>query len=170
MNGKPRRMREPDVDWLGRETFVNLTLLSRRFGDDVEKVCRTEGLTMSHYVVLWVVCLKHQPEGIPMGAVADGHLNRASDVTRLCDRLTAMSHLERFPSTTDRRVVLVRATRAGREVFVRLTRRIKELHRAQWAALDLRELRELHRLLNKVLWGAGSGETRATHPLMSDGA
>jgi hypothetical protein len=54
-------------------------------------------------------------------------------------------------------------------VFVRLTRRIKALHREQWAGLDARELRELHRLLNKVLWGAGTGETRA-HPLVGDGA
>ena len=169
MSGKARRLREPDVDWLGRETFINLTLLSRRFGDDVEKICRSERLTMSHYVVLWVVCLKHQPEGIPMGAVADGHLNRASDVTRLCDRLTAMGHLERFPSTADRRVVLVRATQAGRDAFMRLTRRIKELHRAQWGALDLRELRELHRLLSKALWGAEAGEAGATHPLMGGG-
>lgn len=169
MSSKPRRLREPDLDWLGRETFINLTLLSRRFGEDVEKLCRDEKLTMSHYVVLWVVCLEHQPEGIPMGAVADGHLNRASDLTRLCDRLTTMGHLERLPSTTDRRVVLVRATRAGRDVFVRLTRRIKELHRTQWAGLELRELRELHRLLRKVLWGETAGDARP-HPLVGDGA
>ena len=169
MSGKPRRLREPDVDWLGREAFINLSLLSRRFGDGVEKLCRAERLTESHYVVLWVVCLKNQPEGIPMGAVADGHLNRASDVTRLCDRLTAMGYLERFPSTTDRRVVLVRATQAGRDAFVRLTRRIKELHRTQWGGLDLRELRELHRLLRKVLWGDAAGAA-AAHPLVGDGA
>jgi DNA-binding MarR family transcriptional regulator len=169
MSGRPRRLREPDLDWLGRETFINLTLLSRRFGEEVEKLCRDEKITMSHYVVLWVVCLKHQPEGLPMGAVADGHLNRASDLTRLCDRLTAMGCLERFPSTTDRRVVLVRATQAGRDLFVRLTRRIKALHRTQWAGLELRELRELHRLLRKVLWGGAAGEA-GTHPLAGDGA
>lgn len=169
MRGKPRRLREPDLDRLGRETFINLILLSRRLGEDVEKLCRAERLMMSHYVVLWVVCLEHRPEGIPMGALADGHLNRASDLTRLCDRLTTMGHLERFPSTSDRRVVLVRATQAGRHVFVRLTRRIKEVHRAQWAGLDLRELRELNRLLGKVLWGGAASDVRS-HPLVGDRA
>ena len=169
MSGKAGRLREPEVDRLGRETFINLSLLSRRFGDQVEQLCRAERLTESHYVVLWVVCLKNQPEGVPMGAVADGHLNRASDLTRLCDRLTTMGLLERFPSTTDRRVVLVRPTQTGRDVFVRLTRRIKELHRTQWGGLDRRELRELNRLLGKVLWGDSSEEARS-HPLVSDGA
>jgi DNA-binding MarR family transcriptional regulator len=169
MSRRPRRLREPDQDRLGRETFINLLLLSRRFGDQIEKVCREEQLTMSHYVVLWVVCLSHQPEGIPMGAIADGHLNRASDLTRLCDRLTSMGLLERFPSTTDRRVVLVRATQAGRGVFVRLTRRVKELHRTQWAGLDQRELDQLNRLLGKLLWGDASGEA-SSHPLVGDGA
>jgi DNA-binding MarR family transcriptional regulator len=168
MSRQLRRLREPGQERLGRETFINLLLLSRRFGDQIEKLCREERLTMSHYVVLWVVCLRNQPEGIPMGAIADGHLNRASDLTRLCDRLTAMGLLERFPSTSDRRVVLVRATRAGRDVFVRLTRRVKELHRTQWAGLDRRELDQLNRLMLKVLWGDASGEAPA-HPLVGGG-
>ena len=49
--------KEPTIDRLGREAFINLFLAAGRFTDEVEATCRVEGLTMSHYTVLWVVCL-----------------------------------------------------------------------------------------------------------------
>ena len=64
-------------------------------------------------------------------------------------------------------MVLVRVTASGRKVFLRLTRRIKALHRAQWQHLDSRELAQLSRLLAKALWGTESdGVVR--HPLAAD--
>ena len=169
MSGKPRRLREPEIDRLGRETYINLFLASNRFTDQIEKLCREEQIAMSHYTVLWFLCRGHAPDGVPMGAVADGHLNRASDATRLADRLTKLGLLERWNSPEDRRVVLVRVTPAGRDVFLRLTRRIKALHREQWAGLSIAELRELGRLLAKTVWGAQKGAS-ARHPLVRDDA
>ena len=65
-------------------------------------------------MALWVLCLADDPDaGLPIGAVADGLLNRASDTTRLIDRLERAGLAERFPNPADRRGVLVRATRAG---------------------------------------------------------
>ncbi len=158
-----RRPKEPEVDRLGRETFINLFLAANRFTEEVESVCKAEGLTMSHYTVLWVVCLSEEPGGIPMRVVADGVLTRAADATRLVDRLARDGYVEREPSEEDRRVVLVRATRSGRAVFQRLTAEVKELHRKQWAALTPTELRELRRLLVKSLWGEATSKAR--HPL-----
>lgn len=53
--------------------------------------------------------------------------------------------------SADRPVVLVRLTEKGLNVCRRLTRRILALHREQWSALSETELRELRRLLVKVL-------------------
>jgi DNA-binding MarR family transcriptional regulator len=167
MTTKPRRLREADIDRLGREAFITLFLASSRFTEEVEQLCKAEGIAMSHYVVLWFLSRRHAPDGVPMRAIIDGHLNRASDATRLADRLTALGLLERAPSSADRRVVLVRITTAGRDLFLRLTRQIKALHRTQWSHLDQHELGELTRLLAKALWGA-AGASR--HPLASDGA
>ena len=158
-----RRPSEPEIDRLGRETFINLFLASNRFTDEVESVCKAEGLTMSHYTVLWVVCLSGDRRGVPMRVVADGVLTRAADATRLVDRLTRDGHVERATSEEDRRVVLVRATRSGRAVFQRVTAAVKELHRRQWAPLTSAELRELRRLLVKSLWGEAPSTAR--HPL-----
>ena len=129
----------------------------------VESVCKAEGLTMSQYTVLWVVCLSEDARGVPMRVVADGVLTRAADATRLVDRLARAGHVERAASEEDRRVVLVRATRSGRAVFQRITAAVKELHRRQWAPLTSAELRELHRLLVKSLWGEEPSAAR--HPL-----
>lgn len=163
----PARKREPELDRLGRESFISLFLAAGRMTDEVEAVCKEEGLTMSHYTVLWVVCLAapEHPDGVPMRVIADGLLTRAADATRLVDRLTRDECVERSASDRDRRVVLVRATKHGRALFGRLTRKVKELHREQWNSLTLEELRTLRGLLVKALWGEAS--PRAGHPLES---
>jgi MarR family transcriptional regulator, 2-MHQ and catechol-resistance regulon repressor len=161
---KSKRVREQPADRLGREAFINLFLASGRLTADVEKICREAGLTMSHYTMLWFLSQKSDGGGVPMGAVIDGHLNRASDATRLADRLTSLGLIERLSSPTDRRVVLIRATDAGRAVFETLTRRIQAVHREQWSGLTSDELRQLRRLLGKVLWGEGASRDKV-HPL-----
>jgi DNA-binding MarR family transcriptional regulator len=157
------RGREPEADRLGREAFINLFLASGRYTDEVEATCKAEGLTMSHYTVLWVVCLSDEAAAVPMRTVADGLLTRASDATRLVDRLSRDGYVTRANSEADRRVVLIRATRSGRAIFQRLTKKIKALHRSQWSALSQSELKELRRLLVKSLWGDDAAESR--HPL-----
>jgi DNA-binding MarR family transcriptional regulator len=165
MTKKAKRIPESAVDRLGRETFINLYLLSRRFTEQVEKICRAESIAMSHYTFLWFLSRRHSPEGVPMGAIVDGHLNRASDATRLADRLTDLGYIERLASPSDRRVVLVRITDAGRDVFLRLTRQIRELHREQWQSLDEAGLAELNATLSRVLWGERAADER--HPLLA---
>lgn len=165
---KPIRERERARDHLGREAFINLYLASGKLSAEVEKLCREEGIAMSHYTVLWFLSHENAPEGVPMGAVIDGHLNRASDATRLADRLCDLGFLERLASPSDRRVVLVRITGAGREVFERLTLRVKALHREQWKGLGAGELETLNRLLAKVLWG-DDAKSGAAHPLVKAG-
>jgi DNA-binding MarR family transcriptional regulator len=154
---------EPEVDRLGREAFINLFLAAGRFTDEVEAICKENGLTMSHYTVLWVVCLSRSSEGASMRAIADGVLTRAADATRLVDRLAKDGYVERTNSEEDRRVVLIRPTRSGRAVFKRIKAAVKKLHRAQWESLTGAELRELRRLLIKTLWGDASSRDR--HPL-----
>jgi len=156
--------KEPTIDRLGRDTFIQLFLAARRLTDEVEEVCKQNGLTMSHYTVLWVVCLSESTKGIPMRAVVDGLMTRASDATRLVDRLARDGFVERTNSPKDRRVVLIRATRSGRSLFLRTTAAVKELHRSQWSSLTITELRELHGLLTKTLWGDSVPES---HPLQS---
>ena len=155
MRSTIRPLREPKDVRLARDVHVNVLVAAGRFGDEMERRCRDEGISHAQYVALWVLCLSEgSDDGLPMSAIADGLLNRAADTTRLIDRLEGAGLAERFRSPQDRRLVLVRATTAGHEVFARVTARAKEYHRSQWAALNRAELEQLDALLAKALWGA----------------
>ncbi len=140
------------IDRLGRDAFITTFIAGNRFTEDIEQCCRAEGISHALYAALWVLCLADTPDGLPMGALADGLLTRAADTTRLVDRLVRQRLATRKSSEADRRVVLVSATSRGRQLFERLTADIKALHRQQWDALTTDELREVTRLLNKALW------------------
>jgi len=150
--------RESSRDRLEREAFISLFVASRQFDEQIEQVCRAEGISHPQYTVLWVLCLADAPLGLPMGALADGLLTRSSDATRLVDRLLEAGHVARCPSPRDRRVVLVSPTEQGLRLFDRLTAEIKALHRRQWGALDNDELRDLIRLVNKARFVGNPGD------------
>ncbi len=139
---------------LGRMAHLNVLIAADRDRDAMEALCKAEGITHAQYAALWVLCLADAPGGLPTGALADGLITRQPDVTRLVDRLVKARLAERRPSPGDRRVVLVAATRKGRDVFERLTPKIGEYHEQQWANLTYAELRQLHELLAKALWGS----------------
>ncbi len=164
MTAKPgtRKVRESQAVTRGRNVHLNVLLLANRSLDQLEAICRTANLTHAQYVALWVLCLTpaSATDGLPIGAIADGLLTRASDTTRLVDRLERAGLAERFPNPEDRRGVLVRATARGREVFHEITPDIHDLHRAQWKNLSVDETLQLDRLLLKALWGDDLGASR----------
>jgi len=144
--GETRRTR------LTRDAHISVIVAGNRFVDGMERICREEGISQSQYVALWVLCLTDDPAaGVPVGAIADGLLNRASDTTRLVDRLVQAGLVERMPNPSDRRGVLVRATPAGRKVFDRLAPRVREYHRDQWRDVSNDDLQKLIGLLGVVL-------------------
>lgn len=153
----PQLLREPRAVRVGRDVHVNVLLLGNRSLDVMEEICHAAGITHQQYVALWTLCLTEDPDaGLPMGAVADGLLTRASDTTRLVDRLERAGLAERLPHPTDRRSVLVRATTEGHRVFAAVTPKLQEYHRHQWSNLSAAEVDTLNTLLSKALWGPGS--------------
>jgi len=159
---KGKALREDPTDRLGRDAYITTFVASNRLTDDIEQLCRAEGISHAQYTALWVLCLSDAPDGLPMGALVDGLLHRKADATRLVNILLDGGYVTREPSPGDRRVVLVKPTRAGQRLFERLTGEIKALHREQWAALDTDELRQLIHLLNKALWSGKKAPTSAS--------
>jgi DNA-binding MarR family transcriptional regulator len=151
--------REPKAIRLARDVHVNVILLANRCLDQVEEICRAEGLTHSQYIALWTLCLAEPADaGIPISAVSDGLLNRASDTTRLVDRLERAGLVERLPNPLDRRGVLVRASAEGHKRFAAVTPTLQAFHATQWASLTRDELGDLNGLLAKALWNAPDDE------------
>ena len=151
--GRSSAPREPRAVRVGREIHVNILLLANRQLEQFEAICRTQDLTHSQYVALWTLCLADDADvGIPVSAVSDGLLNRASDTTRLLDRLVKGGLVARVPTPADRRGGRVRATPAGHMRFEAVTPKLQAFHATQWANLTHAEGQELHRLLAKALW------------------
>jgi DNA-binding MarR family transcriptional regulator len=155
MAKRPAATREPKAVAIAREVHVNVMLLANRSLEQLEQICKEDGLTHSQYVALWTLCLSDHPDaGMPVSAVSDGLLNRASDATRLIDRLERAGLAERLPNPADRRGVLVRATEEGRKRFALVTPKLQAFHARQWSNLSALEVGELRRLVGKALWGA----------------
>lgn len=156
---------EPREVAVARGAHINVLLLADRQLEALEEICHRDGLTHQQYVALWTLCLADDPDsGMPIGAVADGLLNRASDITRLVDRLERAGFAERLPNPADRRSVLVRATASGRRAFDAVTPKLQQFHRRQWSNLDAPEIDTLSHLLAKALWGAGNGSAEPHDP------
>ena len=135
-----------------RDAYLLVGLTSHRLAGELDAVCRDERITESQYAVLWVVCLSPDRRGVVQGAISDGLVTRATDVSRLVARLESAGLVSRTRDESDGRVYWVRATQKGRVVFDRATTRIKELHRRQFAALSDAEIATLNALLNRVFW------------------
>ena len=61
--------------------------------------------------------LAAEPEGLPLGQLAERLCCVKSNVTQLVDRLEADGYVRRLPKASDRRCVVARITGAGRERF-----------------------------------------------------
>jgi DNA-binding MarR family transcriptional regulator len=147
-------LREPRALRVARDEHVNILLLANRGLDALDAICQEHKITHAQYVALWTLCLVDDPDaGIPVGTVADGLLNLAADATRMIDRMERAGLVERLPNPADRRSVLVRATRPGRDAFAAVTPALQEFHRRQWANLTVAEIDTLNGLLAKALWG-----------------
>ncbi len=152
MLSRARLLREAKVVRVGREVHVKLLVLANRSYDALDEICRAAGITHQQYVALWALCLADEPEqGVPVGAVSNGLLNRASDTTRLVDRLVRADLAERVANPADRRSVLVRATAKGRRVFDAVTPELQQFHRREWSNLTAGEIDLLNTLLGKAL-------------------
>lgn len=131
---------------------LHVLLTADRFCTMLDELCRSEGITHHQYEALVAICaLDPDHEGMPLGAVAEGLYTRASDVTRLVRRLQEAGLVERQPSAEDRRVVLIRASAAGRDLVERLLPRVEGFHVEQWRGFSDDELAQVEGLLARAL-------------------
>lgn len=92
------RVKELELDCLDWEIFINLFLVVGCLMDEVEVVCKGEGLIMVYYIVFWVVCFfeKDNDGGVFMWVIVDGFLIWVFDVICFVDCLKGEGYLKWF--------------------------------------------------------------------------
>jgi DNA-binding MarR family transcriptional regulator len=86
-----------------------------------------------------------------MGELADALDISMAGATGLVDRMVHSRLLERQRSETDRRLVMVRVTTAGREALEMVRRRRFEMFRAVTEELSLEDLQHFERILRRII-------------------
>lgn len=109
-------IQDPRITVYGR-LFEAWATVTRQLDDQLE---REVGIPLTWYGVLLLV--GRSPGGArPIGELGLVTALTSGGVTRLVDRMAAAGYVERAPCPTDRRVIWVRLTPAGRELLARAT-------------------------------------------------
>ena len=87
--------------------------------------------------------------GLPTLAIGERMIERTPGITRLLDRLEKKKLVQRERSDSDRRHVVVRITRAGRELLGRLDPQLDKLD-DEILSLSQADLRTLLHLLERI--------------------
>src|SRR3974390_1311728 len=106
--------------------------------------------------------LDKAPDGLPPSGVSTRVMVSNGNVTGLVERLVESGHLDRRTSDTDRRVQVIRLTKAGRAEVRRMAAEHETWIADIFSDLSPKDVRELMRLLAKTKASAPkSPQTRA---------
>ncbi len=117
----PRPRRTPETRDPGTEPFLRVLrpLVETYFAfvrkDD--RHIRTLGLTSAQF---YVIATLGDTAGMPCAELSGKTLVTKGTLTGVLDRLEARGQIERFPSDTDRRSIIVRLTPKGERLFQRV--------------------------------------------------
>jgi DNA-binding MarR family transcriptional regulator len=107
----------PDLDTTAMAVFGRIFRLSRMAGDHAERAYADYGIGRAEFDVLATLRRSGAPFQLSPGALAESMMLSSGGTTARLDRLEKAGLVERIPSATDRRSVLVRLTERGREII-----------------------------------------------------
>jgi DNA-binding MarR family transcriptional regulator len=132
-----------------QEAFLNIARTHGVLTARMARLLKDHGLTPPQYNILRI--LRGAGEnGLPCQEIGDQMVAHVPDVTRLVDRLEASGLAERRRTTSDRRVVLVRITAAGRKRLAALDGPVLAAHQKLLGHLSRAELDQINRLMEKA--------------------
>jgi DNA-binding MarR family transcriptional regulator len=141
----------PDLDTTAMAVFGRIYRLARVSGDEVEKVYARYGIGRPEFDVLATLRRSGPPYRLSPGALAGSMMLSSGGTTARLDRLERAGLVERIPSPSDRRSVLVRLTDAGREIVDGAVGAGLAEQRRLLAHLPPERVRELAELLREAL-------------------
>lgn len=134
---------------LDQEVLLNLLVTSYFLRSKHEAVMSKYGLTMPQYNVLRILNGIY-PEGHPRFEIISRMIEPAPDVTRIIDNLIKDKLVERYNSSTDKRLSMTRITEKGIKLLNQVHPEVKALGKYISSALTNMEKKTLSELLEKI--------------------
>ena len=107
----------PDLDTTAMAVFGRIYRLAKVSGDAVEKAYGRFGIGRPEFDVLATLRRSGEPYQLSPGALAGSMMLSSGGTTARLDRLERAGLVERVPSPSDRRSVLVRLTERGHAII-----------------------------------------------------
>ncbi len=131
------------------EVDLNLRVAVNLLDEKFYKMIEPFGITGAQYNVLRILKGVY-PEGHARCAIATRMIERASDITRIIDRLEKQGLVIRDRTSEDRRMSITRITEKGIELVDKIKPLIENEHAQNTKALTEDECRQLSVLLEKL--------------------
>jgi DNA-binding MarR family transcriptional regulator len=131
--------------------FGRIFRLSRLAGDRMEKAYEAFGIGRPEFDVLATLRRSGEPYQLSAGALAASMMLSTGGTTARLDRLEKAGLIERLPSPTDRRGVLVRLTASGFDIVDRAVGAGLAEQQRLLGHMPEEQQRELSKLLREAL-------------------
>lgn len=131
------------------EVGLNLRVAVNLVDSKFDKLFESYGITTAQYNVLRILKGVY-PNGHARCEIASRMIERASDITRIIDRLEKQDLVERDRTNEDRRISITRITEKGIEVLNKLNKTVEQKHNEFTNNLNEQECRQLSALLEKL--------------------
>ncbi|HEY1730337.1 MAG TPA: MarR family transcriptional regulator [Terriglobales bacterium] len=119
-----RRLKQAQFSSPAQEAMLSVIVAANTINDVTDRVCEEHGITRAQYNVLRILRGVH-PEGHARCEIACRMLDRASDITRLVDRLQARRLVKRSRGSEDQRQAVTFITAKGLKLLEKMRPQIE---------------------------------------------
>jgi len=147
----------PDLDTTAMAVFGRIFRLSRIAGDRVERAYAAHGIGRPEFDVLATLRRAGEPYQLSPGQLAASMMLSTGGTTARLDRLEKSGLIERSPSPSDRRGILVRLTSRGFETVEQAVGAGLAEQERLLAHLSQTKRRQLDELLREALDSSADG-------------
>jgi MarR family transcriptional regulator, 2-MHQ and catechol-resistance regulon repressor len=147
------------------EAFLNVMRTASVLTSGASRFIKGFGLSEPQYNALRIL-RGHGSRGVPSQTIGEQLVAQVPDITRLVDRLVERGWAERSRTESDRRVVMVCATKAGLDLLAKMDKPLRKLHEDQLGHMSRGELAAMSKLLVKARGrdGIAEGNVRGRCP------
>ena len=152
-----KRLKQPQFASPAQEAMLSVIVAANTINDIMDRVCEEHGITPAQYNVLRILRGVH-PRGHARCEIACRMLDRASDITRLVDRLQARRLVKRSRGSEDQRQAVTVITAKGLKLLEEMRPQIEGEAGDILNKLSEKDCHELSRLCAMIFEDEGRPE------------